>query len=356
MRRTTLVVAVVAMLVFAGCVGGNGFTDSIDGGDGDGSGDESTGLAPDGDLEIHHLDVGQADSTLIVTPAGESILIDTGDWRADGAGVIDSLEERGIDRIDHLVATHPHADHIGGHAAVIEHFETDGEGVGVAYDPGVVHDSATFENYLDAIEAHDVDLFEVRAGDELLLADDAVSATVLNPTEGESATDLNEASVALAIEYGDVRYLTTGDAETDVESRLVDDHGADLAADAVQAGHHGSSTSSSKPFLEAVDPDLAVISSALDSQYGHPHEEVLERFADRGIETYWTAVHGDVVLVTDGETIEVETAESYSSDPEDLLEANPDTDASPHVPTAAPSSTVVGSQSIVPVATGAAAG
>ena len=275
----------------------------------------------DGELEIHHIDVGQADATLLVTPDGETVLIDTGDWRQDGSDVIAYLESQGVDRVDHLVATHAHADHIGGHAAVIEHFETDGDGIGAAYDSGVVHDSATYENYLDAIEAHDVDLFELEEGDELPI--DGLEATVLNPPAGASGDDLHYNSVSIAFEFGEFAYLTTGDAEADAEQRMVEEHGGDLEADAYQAGHHGSSTSSTGPFMNAVDPEIAVISSAYDSQYGHPHEEVLEEYADREIETYWTGVHGDIVVTTDGTDVSAETEREFSTDAADLLEERP---------------------------------
>ncbi|MDG5760261.1 MBL fold metallo-hydrolase [Natronococcus sp. A-GB1] len=295
----------------------------------DGSSDDTGAASTDGDpeterttdvegeLEIHHIDVGQADATLLVTPDDETVLIDTGDWRQDGSEVIAYLESQNVDRIDHLVATHAHADHIGGHAAVIEHFETDGDGVGAAYDSGVAHDSATYENYLDAIEEHHVDLFEVEEGDELPI--DGVEATVLNPPAGESDDDLHYNSVSIAFEFGEFAYLTTGDAEADAEQRMVEAHGGALEADAYQAGHHGSSTSSTGPFMNAVDPEMAVISSDYDSQYGHPHEEVLEEYADRGIETYWTGVHGDVVVTTDGTDVGVETEREFSTDAADLV-------------------------------------
>ena len=282
---------------------------------------------PSGELEVHHIDVGQADATLVITPEGETILIDTGDWRQDGQGVIEYLEAHDIDRIDHLVATHGHADHIGGHAAIIDHYETELDGIGTAYDNGVAHTSQTYENYLDAVEEHDVELLFVEDGDELPLTDDAVDAQVLNPEAGDSGSDLHDNSIVLAISFGEFGYLTTGDAETAVEARLVDERADALEADVYQAGHHGSSTSSSGPFMDAVAPSIAVISSSYDSQYGHPHDEVLEDFADRGIATYWTGVHGDIVMTTDGEDITVETDSEFSTDAADLLDEKPDDDA-----------------------------
>jgi len=296
----------------------------VEGGTGDES-DDVNGSPVDGELEIHHIDVGQGDSTLIITPANETILIDSGDWREDGSEVIAYLEAQGINRIDHLVATHADADHIGGHAAVIEHFETTGEGVGTAYDSGVPSDSATYGNYLDTVDEYDVELRLVESGDELPIEGD-VSAQVMNPPAGDAGGDVNENSVVLAFEFGDFQYLAPGDVDTGVEQRLVDEWGSDLESDIFKAGHHGSSTSSSDTFVGAVEPETAIISSAYNSQYGHPSDEVLERFAAREIETYWTGVHGDIVVRTDGTSIEVETEESFSTDPEDILAETPDPD------------------------------
>nr|WP_253184570.1 ComEC/Rec2 family competence protein [Natrialba sp. SSL1] len=312
------------MVALAGCGAGLDVGTNADDSEGNGS-DVDT----DGELELHHIDVGQADATLLVTPGGETILIDTGDWRPDGQQVIDYLDSQGIDRIDHLIATHAHADHIGGHAAVIEHVEENGEGVGAAYDSGVAHTSQTYDNYLDAIEEYDVTLFEVAEGDELPLGEaesetanetEGVTATFLSPPAGDSGSDLHYNSVTLAVEFGDFSYLTTGDAEADAEERLVDEQTDHLPSTVYQAGHHGSTTSSTPPFLDAVEPEIAVISSALESQYGHPHDEVLESFDEREIETYWTAAHGDIVMTTDGEDISVSTAADAPTDPAALLE------------------------------------
>ena len=177
---------------------------------------------------------------------------------------------------------------------------------------------------LDAIEEYDVEFLIVEDGDHFEFGN--ANVDVLNPPAGDSGTDLHDDSVALTIEFGEFSYLTTGDAEADAEQRMVDEHGDRLEADAYQAGHHGSTTSSTPPFMDQVTPDVAVISSAYDSQYGHPHDEVLEDFADRGIETHWTAVHDDVVLTTDGSDVELETEHEFSTDAADLLEEKPTDD------------------------------
>jgi len=310
----------------------DGDADDENGGTNNGTDDESDGdtqSTVEGKLEIHHIDVGQGDSTLIVTPANETILIDSGDWRQDGSEVIEYLEGQGIDRIDHLVASHADADHIGGHAAVVEHFETNGEGLGIAYDSGVPSDSATYDNYLDAIDEHDVELLIVERGTELPLEGN-ITAQVLHPP-AETGSDVNENSIVLTFEFGEFQYVTTGDVDTDVEQELVEEQGNDLEGDVYKVGHHGSSTSSSEALLDTMNPEIAIISSVYDSQYGHPNDVVLERFADRDIETYWTGVHGDVVVRTDGTTIAVEPQESFSTDPADILEETPDSDETANV-------------------------
>lgn len=304
MRRVLLVV-LAGTLVVAGCIGPVP-TDQA---------------PPEGRLEIHHIDAGQADATLIVGPEGETILVDTGDYRDDGKTVLSYLDEQGIDRIDHLVTTHPHADHIGGHEAVIDTYETERDGVGVVYDPGVAHTTQTYEEYLDAIERHNVSLFEVRRGDTLP-TDGPLGARIFHP--GSDAPEgLNDNSVVLSITFGETTYLTTGDVESEVEATLAERYGAELDADIYQAGHHGSATSSTDSLVDAVDPSVAVISSAGDSEFGHPHDETLERFADNGIETYWTGAHGTVVVTTDGRSVRVETERDGPTDARELRELKP---------------------------------
>lgn len=309
MRWRVLVAVLALALVVSGCVGSLP-TD-----------EEPSGPTPDGELEIHHIDVGQADATVLVSPTGETMLIDSGDYRDDGAEVLAYLDEQGIDRIDHLVTTHPHADHIGGHEAVIDTYERERGGIGASYDPGVAHTTQTYDEYLDAVERHSVDLFEVRAGDSIPFS--GVDVTVLNPPEEETTQDLHDNSIALLIEFGETTYLTTGDLEAEVELRLVEEYGEKLDATVYQAGHHGSSTSSSEPFLDAVDPETAIISSAGDSQFGHPHDETLEALDDRGVETYWTGAHGNVVVTSDGDTVSVSAEVDRPTDPAELLDLKP---------------------------------
>ncbi|WP_248516176.1 ComEC/Rec2 family competence protein [Salinarchaeum laminariae] len=326
MRRLVLASVLCLLVLSAGCLGAIGVeveTEAQEGPTGsNGEFGPSTDLEPvDADLSVHYIDVGQADATFVRGPGNETMLIDTGHWQDDGETVIEYLEARNVDRIDYLVSTHAHADHIGGSAAVIRHFETEGEGIGAVYDSGVPTTSATYENYLDAIEQYDVTLYETRAGDEIPL--NGTTTTVLNPPANHETDDLDANTIAVRIGYGDAGFLFTGDMTSETEPELVDRWGEELQSTVYQAGHHGSSTSSSGEFLDAVNPQIAIVSSAYDSQYGHPHDEPLQRFADRGIDTYWTGSHGTIVAGTDGDAVTIRTVANATTDPTELRDAPP---------------------------------
>ena len=280
------------------------------------------GSGANGTLSVHFLNVGQGDATLLVAPTGETMLVDTGDYEDDGEHVVDYLRRRGIDRIDHLVTTHADADHIGGHAAVIEYLETEGEGVGAVYDPGIAASTRTYEEYLDAVERFDVPLYEVHAGDEIPFS--GVEAAVLGPPgEYLEGRGRNENSVVLRIGFGDTSFLLTGDAEAAAERWLVDRYGDRLDATVLKVGHHGSSSSTGTAFLRRVSPAVAVVSSAYDSEYGHPHGEVLRRLAERSIPTFWTGTHGDIVVRSDGRRVTVSTQQAAPTDAVDLRSGDP---------------------------------
>jgi competence protein ComEC len=278
--------------------------------------------AANGTLEVHFVHVGQSSSTLLVAPNGETLLVDTGDWRDDGRHVLQYLRANGVTRIDHLVTSHGDADHVGGHAAVIEYFETEADGVGAVYDSGIASSSETYGRYLDAVEAHGVTLYRVAANDTIPFG--GVETRVLAPPPEPLADgQRNENSVVLAVEHGGHEFLFPGDGETEAESYLVERYGAALDATALAAGHHGSRSSSGDAFLDATEPRVVVVSSAYDSQYGHPHEETLRRLANRSVPTYWTGTHGDVVLRSDGRNLSVWTQRNATANATRLRSAPP---------------------------------
>ena len=317
-RQSIGAVAIVLALVLVGCVGGT---------PGEGATPASTPSPTDtpvettasgtdtpanGTLVVHFINVGQSVSTLVVAPGGETMLVDTGHYHDDGEYVLDYLQEHGIERIDHLVVSHNDADHIGGNAAIIEYYETSADGIGAVYDPGIAASTQTYA----------VTLYERREGDPVDFG--TVDVQVLGPPEPYLENEArNENSVVLRLGYGETSFLVTGDAEDDQEEYLVSEYGQALNATVLKVGHHGSSSSTSGQLLDAVRPQAVVISSAYDSQYGHPTEEVLERLADRSIPAYWTATHGNVVLVSGGEGVSVRTQRAAPTDPTAIRDAEP---------------------------------
>ncbi|TVR34501.1 MAG: MBL fold metallo-hydrolase [Nitriliruptor sp.] len=256
-----------------------------------GSEPEAAEDAPlNGSLEVHYLDVGQADATLFIHDE-VTVLIDTGDWqRSDVTGYLDAL---GVDRLDLLVVTHPHADHIGQFDEVMAAVEVD-----EVWWSGSVTTTQTFERAVAALEESTAAYEEPRAGQSTTLG--PLLFEIVNPPDDVDLDDLHDASLSFRISYGEVRFLFTGDAEASTEQRMVDTAGEQLDADILQLGHHGSSTSTTAPFLDAVGPQVAIYSASEGNQYGHPHDEVIERVQGAEIELYGTPVNGTVTVTTDG--------------------------------------------------------
>jgi len=281
-----------------------------------------TTTAANGTLEMHYINVGQSVSTLIISPTGETMLVDTGHFHDDGEYVLQYLRAHNIDRIDYMVVSHNDADHIGGNAAIINYYETEVDGIGAIYDPGLAASTQTYNDYLDAVEEHGVTLYETRTGAAIPF--DGVDVRVLGPPEPYLENEArNENSIVLKLTYGEMSFLLTGDAEDDQEAQLVDQYGDKLQATVLKAGHHGSASSTGEQLLDAVDPEVVIISSAYDSQYGHPDPEVLERLAERSIPAYWTATHGDIVLISNGQAISVRTQQSAITAPLALRDSDP---------------------------------
>jgi competence protein ComEC len=213
------VFCLVVLVALAGCSGTPGAETTTSPGTTDATpttqtptlGNDSTVGGPNGSLTVHFINTGKGTSTLVVGPTNETMLVDNADWQDDGEHVLDYLQARDIDRLDYLVSTHGDADHIGGNAAIIEYFETEGEGVGAVYDPGIAASTGTYERYLDAIEAHDVTLYETRTGDTIPMA--GAPLEVLAPPDPYLASgDRNENSIVLRQQYGSSSFLYPGDA------------------------------------------------------------------------------------------------------------------------------------------------
>lgn len=244
-------------------------------------------------LTVRFLDVGQADSTFIHLPNGETMLIDAG-TSDESDIVLDYIRSARISEINYVIGTHPHSDHIGGLADVLNLFET-----GKLYMPKVVHDTKSFENVLDAVESNEIELYTAKAG-TVIYEDDTTKISLLGPVSDEYE-DLNNYSAIVKIEYGETSFLFMGDAEKLAEEEITED----VSADVLKVGHHGSNTSSSSEFIKRVNPEIAVISVGEDNKYNHPSEKVLKRLESVGAKIYRTDIDGDIIIESDGVNINV---------------------------------------------------
>ncbi|WP_184662802.1 MBL fold metallo-hydrolase [Texcoconibacillus texcoconensis] len=279
-----------------------------------GDGDAQSEEVETGEAHFTFLDVEQGDSTLI-QDEDTTIMVDTG--RHDNDVIFDHIENYDVENIDLLILTHPHADHIGNADEIIAQLDVE-----EVWMSGDEHTTQTYERVIDATINSDSSYEEPRRGETY-----GVGAFTIEMLHPESLTgDLHEGSLSFHIYYDDFNVLFTGDAEKESEIEMLE-AGLDLQADVFQLGHHGSSTSNTKTFLEAVEPSVGIYSAAEDNRYGHPHDEVVERFADMDIELYGTDENGTIqVVANDGDyTINTETeddsltldTESTSSNTED---------------------------------------
>lgn len=268
------------------------------------------GQAPaDGQLSAIFLDVGQADAALLTFPNGRHMLVDGGN-NNDGEKICDYLREAGVERLEYMVATHPHEDHIGGLDEVLEQFRVDNVYAPVL-DDGDVPTTKTYEDFLTAVEAEGCGLTPAAAGDRLL-EESGLSVEVLSPA-GSGYTELNDYSIVLRVDLGQTSWLHTGDAEALVEAEMLEG-GYDVSADLLKVGHHGSDSSSSAAFLQQVKPANAVISCGADNSYGHPHASTLEALENTGANLWRTDLQGSIRAVSDGTETKVEADPSVCCD------------------------------------------
>lgn len=258
-------------------------------------GETGGGGSASGTLEVYFFDVGQGDSELIRLPGGENILIDAGTSSTEDE-LVGELRSLGAETLDLVVATHPHADHIGGMAAVIDAFDVR-QVVMPRVSESDTPTTKTYENLLQSIADKGLTITPAEPGDELLSSGGAV-LTVLAPN-GEDYGDLNNYSVVLRLTYGEDSFLFTGDAEEASEEEMLSLDWP-LTATVLKCGHHGSETSTSPAFLDAVSPQYAVISCGVDNDYGHPDAVTLEKLEAAGAEVFRTDLQGTILASTDG--------------------------------------------------------
>ncbi len=244
-------------------------------------------------LSVHVMDVGQADAILVLA-AGKSMLIDGGN-RTDTDLVKEYLRFQGVEQLDVVIGTHPHADHIGGLVEIINDFPVD-----KIYMPRVAHTSKTFEDLLTNIKNKGLKVTAAKAGTKIDLGEE-ITAVFLSPS-ASSYEELNNYSAVLKLTYQNTSFLFTGDAEAEVEKELLASD-ANLSSTVLKVAHHGSDSSSTADFLKAVQPDIAVISVGQDNTYGHPSTKVINRLQKAKAQILRTDVHGTVVLVSDGQDV-----------------------------------------------------
>ena len=277
---------------------------------------QEEGLSP---LTVHYLDVGQGDATLFEICDGDEtyvFLYDTGDWK--GNEVLPYLEKQGIDYIDIIMISHPHADHIGQLDKILHQVE-----VGEVWMTSNTAGSKAYEKAVQTIIDKDIDFDEPTAGDVFDIG--PLILTILHP---DALTEkLNEDSLSFHAQYGDVSFLFTGDAYKGEERQMME-RDLPLEASFLQLGHHGSDTSNDEKFIEKVNPEHAIYSAGEGNSYGHPHEDVVNLFQEKNIPLYGTDKDGTIIITTDGKTYDIKMDKTKTANKEEKPKMQQDSEES----------------------------
>lgn len=247
---------------------------------------------------VQFLDVGQADCTLINLPDGKNILIDAGNTE-DGRKIVEYIIDLGIEKFDYIICTHPHEDHIGGMAEVIARLNFDHIIMPLISDEDV-DGSEIYEKLLLTISKLNKKVTTATPG--VIISELGFKIECLAPLYS-SYGNMNDYSAVMMISYGETEILFTGDAEKVSEMEMLSINKDKLDADILKVGHHGSSTATSKEFLDATTPNYAVISCGRNNQYNHPHTEVIDRLNETECKTLRTDISGSVIFYIDTEGI-----------------------------------------------------
>ena len=250
-------------------------------------------------LQIWFLDVGQADSILIQN-GDANMLIDAGN-NEDGKKLVSYFQSLGIESFQYVIGTHAHEDHIGGMDDIIDNFDID-----TFYMPDAITTTATFESVLDSLEAKNI-AFQTPSIDSIFKLG---NATIDVLYVGTDDSDLNNTSIVLKLTYGNTSILFMGDAEKAVETII---EKKDISADVLKVGHHGSNTSSSKTFLEKVNPSYAIISVGTGNSYGHPSNTTIQNLENQNIQIYRTDENGTIIMTSDGTNITFQTIQTNTN-------------------------------------------
>ncbi|HEU4754716.1 MAG TPA: MBL fold metallo-hydrolase, partial [Armatimonadota bacterium] len=265
--------------------------------------DAALGAPARGTLQVAFLDVGQGDSTLVQAPGGTSILIDGGPPEA-GPRVIDAIRRAGIKKLDWVLGSHPHSDHIGGLVDVFREIPFER-----VLDPGYNHGTALQRTYLQLIKEKGAKAILARSGQTYDLGSGA-QLQILAPQDPllkGTDSDPNNNSIVARLVFGGARFLFTGDMEEDERARLLKSHSpAELQAQVLKVAHHGSRNGTDPEFLRVVRPEYAVISCAAHNDYGHPHPEALQALQSAGVPVLRTDQRGTIVFTTDGKQLRLQ--------------------------------------------------
>lgn len=256
--------------------------------------EEGQPLRDSSQMEVHFIDVGEGDATLIKC-GDEAMLIDAGD-PTQGTKVRGYLKKQNIDHLKYLLLTHSDKDHIGGAASVVSNLDID-EIFMCRYEKT----NEVYQSLINEINYKSMTWRTPNVGEELSLGDAKI--TIIAPNR--EYDNPNDSSIAFVIRHEEDSFIFTGDAEDSAEEDILE-NGLDISAKVYKVGHHGSRSSTSQAFLDVVNPSYAVVSCGADNDYGHPHEETLEKLKEKGVELYRTDVQGTIVAVSDGTRITFE--------------------------------------------------
>ena len=246
-------------------------------------------------LKIHYLDVGQGDSIFIELPNNETMLIDAAESN-QSENIINYIKNLNYQKIDYVIGTHPHTDHIGGLKDIINTFE-----IGKIYMPKAVSTTKTYESLLMAIKDKNLKINTAKAGISIIDTN-TLKINILAPNN-DTYTELNNYSVVTKITYGTTKFLFMGDAEKLSENEIKED----VSADVIKIGHHGSSTSSGLNFIKKVNAKYGIISVGLNNKYNLPKEETITNWENSGTKIYLTSTNGTITATSDGTNIKIES-------------------------------------------------